>query len=113
MLLNKLNNEKNQSHNFKKGNRQDLIDQTSKEIEILNKYLPEQLSNEELDQIISEVFKEVKPTSIKDFGKLMGKVSPLVKGKTDMGLVNKIIKEKLEKFNHHKMIFFILFGIIS
>ncbi len=82
---------------FQKGNRQDLIDQTSKEIEILNKYLPEQLSNEELDQIISEVFKEVKPTSIKDFGKLMGKVSPLVKGKADMGLVNKIIKEKLEK----------------
>ena len=42
----------------------------------------------------------------------MGKVSPLVKGKTDMGLVNKIIKRKIRKFNHHKMIF-ILFSMSS
>ncbi len=81
---------------FEKGNRQDLISKTLKEIDILKKYLPIQLKKEELEEIITKVFKEVNPTSKKDFGKLMSKISPQVKGKTDMGLVSKIIKEKLE-----------------
>ncbi len=81
---------------FEKGNRQDLIEKTTKEIEILSKYLPEQLSKEELEKIIVQVFDEVKPTSNKDFGKLMGKISPLVKGKVDMSVVSTMIKEKLE-----------------
>lgn len=82
---------------FEIGNRQDLIDQSLREIEILNKYLPKQLSTEELETIISEAFNEIKPTSTKDLGRLMGKISPRVKGKVDLGLVNKIIKEKLEE----------------
>ncbi|MDD4547903.1 MAG: GatB/YqeY domain-containing protein [Bacilli bacterium] len=82
---------------FEIGNRQDLIDKTSGEIDILNKYLPEQLTNEEIEKIILEVFEIVKPTSARDLGKIMGQIIPKVKGKADMGLVNNIIKEKLEK----------------
>lgn len=80
---------------FKKGSRTDLIEATNKEIEILNEYMPEQLSEEEVNKIIDSIFDEVKPTSQKDMGKIMGLVTPKLKGKTDMSLVSKIIKERL------------------
>lgn len=80
---------------FEKGSRQDLIDKTKAEIEILNKYLPEQLSKEEIEQIIDKVFAEVNPTGMKDMGKIMGAVTPLVKGKADIGMVSSLIREKL------------------
>ena len=80
---------------FEKGNRQDLIDKTEAEINILSKYLPEQLSGKEITDIINQVFEEVKPTSIKDMGKVMSAVTPKVKGKADMGIVSSIIKNKL------------------
>lgn len=80
---------------FEKGNRQDLIDKTQGEIEILEKYLPEQLSEDEVNKIIEEAFNEIKPESMKDMGKLMGYLNPKLKGRTDMGNVSKIIKDKL------------------
>ena len=80
---------------FEKGNRNDLIDATNVEIEILNEYMPVQMTEEEISKVIDEVFAQVKPESPKDMGKIMGAISPLVKGKADMGLVNKMIKERL------------------
>ena len=80
---------------FEKGLRQDLIDSANKEIEVLNEYLPEQLSSEELNKIIDEVFDKVKPTSMKDMGAIMKELKPLVTGKADMKEVNAIIKGKL------------------
>ena len=80
---------------FEKGNRNDLIEQANKEIKILEEYLPEQLSEEEVINIVDEVFKKVNPTSQADMGKIMGTLNPLVKGKADMGFVSKIVKEKL------------------
>lgn len=80
---------------FEKGNRNDLIEKTQSEIDILSKYLPEQLSEEEITRIIEEVFEQVKPESAKDMGKVMGVITPLVKGKADMGLISSKIREKL------------------
>ena len=80
---------------FEKGNRLDLIDKTNKEIELLKKYLPEQLTKEELEKVIEEVFSKVKPTSNKDMGLIMKELTPLVKGKCDMKEVSVIIKDKL------------------
>ena len=80
---------------FEKGARQDLIDKTNFEIEVLSEYLPEQLSEEEIRKIVDEAFEKVNPTSMKDMGKIMGTVTPLLKGKADMGEVSSIIKEKL------------------
>lgn len=80
---------------FEKGNRQDLIEQTNKEIEILNKYMPEQLSDEEVINVIDDIFTKVNPTSSSDMGKIMGMVTPILKGKADMSLVSKLVKEKL------------------
>ena len=80
---------------FEKGGRSDLVEQTQNEIEVLKKYLPEQLSEEEVDNIIDEVFKEVKPESMRDMGKVMGMVTPKVKGRYDMSEVSRKIREKL------------------
>ena len=80
---------------FEKGNREDLIESTSLEIDILKEYLPAQLTEEEVTEIIDKVFMEVKPTSSKDMGKIMKAVTPLVKGKADMSVVSLKIKNKL------------------
>ena len=80
---------------FEAAGRSDLVEQNKKEIEILNTYMPKQLSEEELTEIIDKVFEEVKPTSQKDMGLIMKNISPLVKGKSDMSLVNKLVKERL------------------
>ena len=78
---------------FEAAGRSDLVEQNKKEI--LNTYMPKQLSEEELTEIIDKVFEEVKPTSQKDMGLIMKNISPLVKGKADMSLVNKLVKERL------------------
>ena len=80
---------------FTKANRQDLIDQYQKEIDLLKTYMPEQLSDEEISKIIEEAFNIVNPTSSKDMGLIMREVSPKLKGRADMGKVNAIIKDKL------------------
>lgn len=80
---------------FEAAGRDDLALQNKKELEILNSYMPEQLSLEEINEILDKVFEEVKPTSMKDMGMIMKTLSPLVKGKADMSLVNSLIKERL------------------
>jgi uncharacterized protein YqeY len=80
---------------FEKGNRKDLIEKTEQEIELLQGYLPKQMSHDELVKVIDDVFKKVSPKSEKDMGLIMKEVSPLVKGKADMKEVSTLIKEKL------------------
>lgn len=80
---------------FSKANRDDLVAQYNKEIDILNEYMPEQLSLEEVEKIIDEAFSVVNPTSQKQMGLIMKEVNPKVRGKFDMGEVSKIIKDKL------------------
>ncbi len=80
---------------FAKGNRNDLIEKTQAEIEILSNYLPEQLSEEEINKIIDDVFDKIKPETARDMGKVMGMITPLVKGKADMGVVSSLIKSRL------------------
>lgn len=80
---------------FEKGGRTDLVEKTKGEIEILNDYLPEQLSMEEVNAIIDEAFAKVNPTSQKEMGLIMKEVTPKLKGKTDMKEVSEIIRGKL------------------
>lgn len=80
---------------FEKANRTDLVDQNKKEIELLNKYMPEQLTEEEITSIIDEAFVNVNPSSSKDMGLIMKEISPKLKGKADMSYVNQLIKERL------------------
>lgn len=80
---------------FKKGNRQDLVDKLLKEIDLLSKYLPKQLTEEEINSEIDKVFDKVKPTSMKDMGLIMKELTSIFKGKADMKTVNEIVRSKL------------------
>ncbi|AFS78827.1 GatB/YqeY domain-containing protein [Gottschalkia acidurici 9a] len=81
---------------FKKGNRQDLVELTEKEIEILLEYLPEQLTEDELEEIVKTAIEEVKAETIKDMGKVMGNILPKIKGKADGSSVNKLVRQYLK-----------------
>ena len=81
---------------FDKAGRSDLSEKTQAEVDILMAYLPEQLSSEEVEKIIDEIFAEVKPEGQKDMGKVMKEATAKLKGKADMKEVSNIIKEKLQ-----------------
>ena len=80
---------------YQQGNRQELADQEKAEIVILQKYLPEQLSSEELKKMVEASIKKVGASSIKDMGKIMADLVPQVKGKADNSEISNIIKELL------------------
>ena len=80
---------------FEKGNRQDLLEQSKAEIEILLKYLPQQLSEDEIKQLVKDSAEEVGANSIKDMGKVMSVLRPKTVGKADGKLVSQIVKEYL------------------
>jgi len=80
---------------FEKGNRTDLVDKTNEEIKILSSYMPEALSEEEVNKIIEEAMLKLNASKISDMGNVMKEVSPLLRGKADMAMVSSIIKSKL------------------
>jgi len=80
---------------FEKGKRDDLVKKEKEEIKILEKYLPEQFSEEEIKKMAAQVIKETGAKEPKDMGKVMGKLMPKVKGQAEGGLVSKIVKELL------------------
>ena len=82
---------------FERGNRQDLVDKTNAEIEILLGYLPQQLSEEEILQIIKEAALEVGASNIKEMGKVMALVRPKTLGRADGKLVSSLVKDFLSK----------------
>lgn len=82
---------------FEKGERQDLVEKEKKEVEILEKYLPEQLSEEEIKKLAKEAISKVGDSGPQDMGKVMGELMPKVKGKAEGGLVSKLVKELLSE----------------
>lgn len=82
---------------FEKAGRQDLADKEKKEMEMLNKYLPEQMPEEEVRKIIEETIAGLGNVSMGDMGKVMGAIMPKLKGKADGNLVSRIVKETLTK----------------
>ncbi len=82
---------------YKKAGQDHRAAEEQQELEIISVYLPEQLSETELKEIIEKVIADTNASSMKDMGKVMGKVMPLVKGKADGKLVNSIVKDLLNK----------------
>ena len=80
---------------FQKGNRQDLVDSAKAEIEILKEYLPQQLSEEEIKEIVIDVADNLGASSMKDMGKVMAEVRPKIVGRADGRLVSSIVKNYL------------------
>lgn len=80
---------------YQKADRQDLIDQEQLEIDVLSKYMPEPLTDDEVSKIIDKVISEVNATDMKDLGKVVGVLKSIISGRADMGQVSKIVREKL------------------
>lgn len=81
---------------FKKYDKLDKVEDLEKEIAILDEYLPEEISEEEINKILDQAFTSVNPTSMKDMGMVMKEVQNLLNGKNaDMSLVSKLIRERL------------------
>ncbi|NLM44536.1 MAG: GatB/YqeY domain-containing protein [Clostridiales bacterium] len=80
---------------YERGDRPDLVENLKKEIEILMTYLPQQLSEDELDSIVAQTIYEVGAQSVKDMGRVMKALMPKVKGRADGRLVNELVKKHL------------------
>jgi uncharacterized protein len=82
---------------FEKGGRPDLVDEAKAEIEVLMKYLPKQLGQAEIAEMVGAVIQEVGATSPKDMGKVMGILTARTKGVADGKTVSNVVKEMLSK----------------
>jgi len=82
---------------FSAAGRQDLADKEKEELELLQKYLPKQMDEEEIRILVKEAISQSDATSPSDMGKVMGVLMPKIKGKSDGTLVSKIVKEELYK----------------
>jgi uncharacterized protein YqeY len=93
VLQKELKQRKDAMQEFDKAGRVDLVDTLKKEIEILTGYLPEQLSEAQLIQIIQETISEIGATSKAEMGKVMAALMPKVKGRADGKLVNQLVQQ--------------------
>lgn len=80
---------------FRKGGREDLVKKEEAELMILQSFLPEQLSEEQIKKLIDEVLKETEATTFKDMGKVMRTLMPKIAGRADGAKVNQMVREKL------------------
>lgn len=80
---------------FKAGGRDELAEKETKELELIESYLPQPMDEEEIKKLVDEAITITGATSAADMGKVMGALMPKVKGKADGGLVSKIVREKL------------------
>lgn len=87
---------KDSLEDYKKGNRPDLVEQIEQEINIIDEYLPKQLTKEEIAQIVKEVISEVGATSIKDMGKVMKSAKEKIGAASDGKTINEVVREMLK-----------------
>lgn len=85
---------------YKEGGREDLAEQEEKELDILKKYLPEQMNEEEIKKEVKKAVKELNGSGASDIGKVMGFLTTKLKGKADNSVVSKIAKEELDKIKN-------------
>ena len=97
LILNKMVKQRRESIElYKQGGRQDLADKETKELKIIQEYLPEQLSEEEIKKICEQAINNLKASSLKDMGKVMGAIKSKYKGSVDLSIAGKILKDKLK-----------------
>lgn len=95
VLEREIKSRKDSKEEFEKANRSDLVENVEKELSILEEYLPEQLTKEDVEKIIDSAIDEVSANSMKDMKKVMEIVSPKVRARYDMKEVSSLIKSKL------------------
>lgn len=95
-IINKMIKQRNDSiEQFNKGGRDDLVAKELSEVDVLNKYKPEQLSEDEIVLKVREAISSSEASSMQDIGKVMGLLKNALSGSADMGLVSKIVKDQL------------------
>ncbi|MFH1036824.1 MAG: GatB/YqeY domain-containing protein [Patescibacteria group bacterium] len=82
---------------FEKGGRKEMADKEKKELDILQAYLPEQLSEDEIKKLVAEAIAKTGAKEIKDMGRVMGELMAKTKGKADSALISKLVKDSLSK----------------
>ncbi|NBJ68563.1 MULTISPECIES: GatB/YqeY domain-containing protein [Clostridia] len=95
ILSREVKQRKDSLQEFKSAGRDDLVQQLETELDILQTYMPKQLTNEELEAIVQLTIEEVNATSKKDMGKVMSAIMPKVKGKADGSQINKLVQKQL------------------
>lgn len=95
VLSREVKQRKDSLHEFEKAGRADLVSKIQTELTYVNSYMPEQLSDEEVEAVVQETIAEVNASSKADIGKVMGALMPKIKGRADGGLVNKLVQQKL------------------
>ncbi len=97
VIAKQLKSRRDSMPDYVKSGRQDLVEKLNREIKILLNYLPEQLSESEIQKVIEETIAEIGATSMKDLGNVMKAVTPKVKGRADGKVVSNLVKEILQK----------------
>ena len=96
LIAKQLKQTRDSREEFAKAGRDDLVSKAEAEIEVLKEYLPQQLSEEELNEIVISTISEVGATSMKDMKKIMTSIMPKVKGRADGKLINELVKKNLQ-----------------
>ena len=96
LIAKQLKQTRDSREEFAKAGRDDLVSKAEAEIEVLKGYLPQQLSEEELNEIVISTISEVGATSMKDMKKIMTSIMPKVKGRADGKLINELVKKNLQ-----------------
>jgi len=95
-IINKMIKQRNDSiSQFRNGGRDDLADKEQSEVDVLSKYKPEQLSEEDVAIKVKEAIAEVNASSMADMGKVMGILKSTLAGTADMGMVSNVVKNEL------------------
>jgi uncharacterized protein YqeY len=97
VILSEAKKRKDAIEQYEKAGRENLAGKEKEELEILKNYLPEQLPEEKIKELVQKIIQEIGADSLADFGKVMGKTAPQLKGKADGAIIAKIVKEELEK----------------
>lgn len=95
VLSRELKQRKDSLQEFENAGRQDLADNVKEEIQVIDLYMPEQLSEEELLALVNETIQNMGATTKADMGKVMGAIMPKVKGKADGSVINRLVLEQL------------------
>ena len=88
---------KDSSSQFSSAGREELAEKEEREIKSLNEFLPEQLTEEEIEKLVSKTINDLNVQSIQDIGKVMGSLKSQLQGKADMSIVSRIVKQNLSE----------------
>ena len=95
IIAKQVNDRRESIEMFRQGNREDLVAKESEALAVLEAYMPPQLGQEELEQLVRQVIEEVGAASVRDKGRVMGKLMPQVRGKADGAQVNALVDQVL------------------